>query len=100
MEARHATRFNHLQAARAECRYSLGPPSLSPAPFGHARSSALDRQAVDHLVVIGLARIDPRRQEFGLVGRIGEFLRLQRNAVAHAVEMTLDRKSTRLNSSH
>src|SRR3546814_19603356 len=49
--------------------------------------SARRRDAIDHAVMIGLAGIDPRRSERGLVGRVGKFLGLQRDAVAHAVEM-------------
>src|SRR3546814_14634950 len=39
--------------------------------------------------MIGLAAIDPRRSERGLVGRVGKFLGFQRDAVAHAVEMAV-----------
>src|SRR3546814_3979419 len=51
--------------------------------------SARRRDAIDHAVMIGLAGIDPRRSERGLVGRVGKFLGFQRDAVAHAVEMAV-----------
>src|SRR3546814_17395581 len=51
--------------------------------------SARRRDALDHAVMIGLAGIDPRRSERGLVGRVGKFLGFQRDAVAHAVEMAV-----------
>ncbi|VVT19327.1 hypothetical protein SPHINGO391_460096 [Sphingomonas aurantiaca] len=53
------------------------------------RISAGDGEAIDHGVVIGLARIDACRHEARLVRRVGEFLRFQRDAVPHPVQMAL-----------
>src|SRR4051794_14400006 len=40
-------------------------------------------------MVIGFARIDPRRAEIRLIRGVGEFLRLEGDAVAHPVHMAM-----------
>src|SRR3546814_18887427 len=54
-----------------------------------APGSICRRETENHAMVIRRARIDACRGEFGLVGRIGEFLRFHRDAVALAIEMAV-----------
>ena len=56
---------------------------------GRRCGNAGDGQPVDHAVVVRLARVHPRRSERRLVGRVGKDLRLERDPVAHAVDVLL-----------